>query len=479
MSILSHLTPAGVFTHFEALCAIPHGSGNTRALSDHIAAFAAARGLAYTQDALGNVIIFAPAAPGYESAEPVILQGHMDMVCEKDPAGALDMAKDGLALAVEGDHVFARGTTLGGDDGIAVAMMLALLEDTTLPRPALECVFTVDEEVGMPGAREIDLSALRSRRMINIDSEAEGIFTVSCAGGSRVKCLLPTSRSDCGWEIRSLTVSGLAGGHSGMEIHQGRGNAIALLGRVLDAAAQSTELRLVKLTGGGKENAIPSAATAVVAVKHPAAFAAAVAETEKLLRAEYRRSDSGLTVTVAPDTTARVPMDEPSTLRILRFLLAAPTGVQEMSREIEGLVETSLNLGVLTTDTKTVTAVFSLRSSVESRKTMLERRLTALTEGMGGQTVPGERYPAWAYRAESPLRDLMTEVFTEQYGYAPKVEAIHAGLECGLFAGKLAGLDCVSIGPDLTEIHTPREKMSISSVRRVWNMLLEVLRRMH
>ena len=478
MSVLAHLAPAAVFAHFEALCAIPHGSGNTAAISHHLVSFARAHGLAHTQDGLGNVIIFAPAAPGYEAAEPVILQGHMDMVCEKAAGCPRDMAKEGLDLAVEGDHIYAVGTTLGGDDGIAVAMMLALLEDDTLPRPALECVFTVDEEVGMPGAQHIDLSSLRSRRMINLDSEAEGVFTVSCAGGSRVKCLLPTSRSDCGWETLELSVTGLLGGHSGAEIHRGRANAVQLLARVLDEAACATELRLVTLSGGGKDNAIPRAASAILAAKHPAAVTAAAGKMEDILRQEYRLSDSGLTLTVSPAATAKVPMDEDTTARIIRFLLAAPCGVQEMSQDIPGLVETSLNLGVLTTDTKTVSAVFSLRSSVESRKTLLERRLTALTEGFGGQVEQGQRYPAWAYRADSPLRELMSAVFTAQYGYPPKIEALHAGLECGLFAGKLAGLDCVSIGPDLTDIHTPQEKMSISSVERVWRMLLETLRRM-
>jgi len=478
MSVLAHLEPRGVFAHFEALCAIPHGSGNTKQISDHLVAFAAKRGLEVHQDDWNNVIIIKEATPGYEAAEPVILQGHMDMVCEKAPHCPKDMAKEGLDLCVDGDLLYAKDTTLGGDDGIAVAMMLALLESDDLPHPRLECVFTVDEEVGMPGAKHLDVSPLRGRRMINIDSEDEGIFTVSCAGGSRVKCMLPTSRTDCGWSMTEVTVSGLVGGHSGVEIGKGRANAAVLLGRVLDAAGEKTELRLVHLQCPGKENVIPRAASALVAAKHPDALRAAAKEMEEIFREEYRLSDGGITVRAESASTAKVPMDEASTARILAFLMCAPCGVQELSRDIPGLVETSLNLGVLTTDTKTVSATFSLRSSLESRKRQLERRLTALTEGLGGLCEAGERYSAWAYRAESPLRDLMAEVFTQQYGYAPRIEAIHAGLECGVFAGKLPGLDCVSIGPDLTDIHTVGERMSVSSVNRVWNMVVETLRRM-
>lgn len=478
MSVLAHLQPEAVFRHFESICAIPHGSGNTKQISDFLMDFAAAHGLEAHQDAWNNVIIIKEAAAGYEAAEPVILQGHMDMVCEKAPGCPRDMTKEGLALAVDGDHVYAVDTTLGGDDGIAVAMMLAALEAADLPHPRLECVFTVDEEVGMPGAKHLDVSPLRGRRMINIDSEDEGIFTVGCAGGSRVKCMLPTSRTDCGWGVWEVSVEGLIGGHSGVEIGKGRANAAILLGRVLDAVARKTEVRLVNLRCPGKDNVIPRAASAIIAAKHGEAVRAAAEEMEDAFREEYRVSDGGITVRAEEASTAKVPMDEASTKRIVAFLLCVPCGVQEMSRDIPGLVETSLNLGILTTDTKTVSAVFSLRSSIESRKTQLERKLTALTEALGGRAEQGERYPAWAYRPVSPLRELMAEVFTGQYGHAPRIEAIHAGLECGILSEKLPGLDCVSIGPELTEIHTVREKMGISSVERTWKLLTETLRRM-
>ena len=477
MSILSHLEPNGVFRHFEDLCAIPHGSGNTDAIAAHLTAFAAARGLEHRRDALNNVIIFKKAAPGYEAAESVILQGHVDMVCEKAPGCNKDMALEGLDLAIDGDAVYAVDTTLGGDDGIAVAMMLALLE-SDLPHPALECVFTADEEVGMPGAQGIDVSDLQGRRMLNIDSEAEGIFTVSCAGGSRVRCRFPVARESCAWSAVSLRVGGLGGGHSGVEIDRGRANAISVLGRVLDAVADKTALRLVSLSGGGKENAIPSGAEAVICAEDAAAAMEAVAAMEELLKVEYSAADPGITVTAAVTETALTAMDEATTVALCAFLLCAPCGVQEMSRHIPGLVQTSLNFGVLDCGEEEAVATFLLRSSVESQKHMLERRVCALAGRCGGTAEIGASYPGWLYLENSPLRELLKEIFQEQYGYAPKIEAIHAGLECGLFAGKLPGLDCVSIGPDLTEIHTPRERMSISSVQRVWAMVTEALRRM-
>ena len=478
MAVLSHLEPKSVFSYFEEICAIPHGSGNTKKISDYLMAFAAERGLEAHQDELNNVIIIKEAAPGYEGAEPVSLQGHMDMVCEKTPGCPKDMETEGLDLRVEGDTIYAKDTTLGGDDGIAVAMALALLAADDIPHPRLECVFTVDEEVSMPGAANIDCGPLKGRRMINIDSEAEGVFTVSCAGGNRTTCRLPVSRKVCPWETVRLTVGGLEGGHSGMEIHRGRGNASMLLGRVLAAAARETELRLVSVSGGAKDNAIPREAEALLAAADSRKVLAVAEKMDAILKNEYRVTDGGVCVAAEAAEPAMLPMDEASTAQVLTFLACVPDGVQAMSADIGGLVQTSLNLGILKTTEAEVTATHALRSSVESQKEMMVHRLERLTAALGGSAEAVGDYPAWAYRADSPLRDLMTEVFREQYGHGPKIEAIHAGLECGLFAGKLPGLDCISIGPDLTEIHTTREKMHISSVQRVWKMVVEVLRRM-
>jgi len=473
---LEHLEPRGVFHFFEELCAIPHGSRNTKAVSDWCVRFAKERGFTAYQDAADNVIIVAEATAGYENAPALILQGHLDMVCEKSRGCGKDMEREGLDLAVEGDFVFAEGTTLGGDDGIAVAMDLAILDDPTIPRPRLEVVLTSDEEIGMLGAAALDVSPLQGRQLLNIDSEEEGVFTVSCAGGSLTRCDIPVTRAAFSGTALRLHVAGLVGGHSGAEIHKGRANADVLLGRLLRAAAERTPLRLVSAAGGLKDNAIPVEAEAVVLAADAGAAKAAVLALGAALQSEYRVTDPGLTVEVTEAASAELPMDQASTQRALCFMTCAPNGVQAMSADIEGLVQTSLNLGILRTTETMLTGVFCVRSSVESQKEMLNDRLCCLTEQLGGTVDVSGDYPAWAYRPDSPLRNRMVEVFRRQYGYDPKIEAIHAGVECGLFCGKLPGLDCVSVGPDLTEIHTPREKMSISSVQRVWDFVLEVLK---
>ena len=477
MAVLDQLEPKNVFRFFEQMCAIPHGSYNTKAVSDWCVAFAKERGLEHYQDEMNNVILIKEASAGYEEAQPVILQGHLDMVCEKAPGCEKDMAREGLDLAVEGDYIYAEGTTLGGDDGIAVAMALAALDDESLPHPRLEVILTTEEEVGMDGAMALDVSPIRGRKLLNLDSEAEGVFTVSCAGGSMAACGLPVARAPFGGDILRVRVAGLTGGHSGAEIHKGRANANMLLGRLLRAMAAETELRLVSADGGLKDNAIPVAAEAVVAAEDGRKAKAAAERMAACFQTEYRRSDPMLTVTAEEAAAAWQPMDASSTERTVCLLACAPNGVQTMSQDIHGLVQTSLNLGILKTGENAVTASFCIRSSVDSEKEMLKDRLACLLAQLGGGVSFSGEYPGWAYRPDSPLRELMTEVYREQYGCEPKVEAIHAGLECGLLAGKLPGLDCVSIGPDLLEIHTPREKMSISSVQRVWMFVREILKR--
>ena len=476
MGVLDGLEPREVFHWFEELSAIPRGSGNTRAVSDWCAAFGRERGLECHQDGLGNVILIKPATPGYEGAAPLILQGHLDMVCEKEPACPKDMARDGLDLAVEGDYVSARGTTLGGDDGIAVAMALAILDSGELPHPRLEAVFTVDEEVGMLGAAGLDVAPLQGRTLLNLDSEDEGVFTVSCAGGNVTRCVLPVDRAPfdgAGLEIR---VDGLQGGHSGTEIHKGRAHAHAPLGRLVRAAAARTEVRLYSAEGGLKDNAIPVQAAARIVAADPEAARSAVEALAAALREEHRVTDPGLTVAVGAWEPEGLPLDGPSTCRALCLLTCAPNGVQAMSADIPGLVQTSLNLGILTTGERELSAAFCVRSSVDSQKEMLKDRLSCLMEQLGGRAEFSGDYPGWAFRADSPLRERMVAIFRAQYGHEPKVEAIHAGVECGLLAGKLPGLDCVSIGPELLEIHTPRERMGVASVQRTWKLVTELLR---
>ncbi len=482
--MLEYVMPISVFRYFEALCSIPHGSRNTKTLSDFCVAFAESYHLEHWQDSANNVVIVSPAYPGYEDAETIILQGHLDMVCEKESWSRIDMERDALELKMDGDFLSANGTTLGGDDGIAIAMMLAILQETNIPHPRLECVMTADEEIGMLGAAAFDASRLRGRRMLNLDSEEEGIFTAGCAGGCTAVCALsPRWESASGADALHISVRGLTGGHSGIEIQKGRANANVLLGRILQAAAKESPIRLVRVSGGRKDNAIPVSADAELVTPEPLSVRRAILECAKALQAEFKATDPGLSIEVV-DSVAVMCMDADFTKRAIRFLLSAPNGVQSMSADLPGLVQTSLNLGILRTEPQAVTASFCVRSSDAKEKAALLERLRTLTEGggrkkggaSGEMRVTGD-YPAWKYEPFSPIRSLCADVFRDLYRTEPKIEAVHAGLECGYFADKIRGLDCVSFGPDLLDIHTPRERMRISSVQRVWRFLLEVLKR--
>jgi len=477
MAVLSHLEPNKVFKFFEEICSVPHGSGNIWQISNYCVEFAKQRGLEYIQDELGNVIIKAPASPGYEDAEPVILQGHMDMVCVKTPECPLDMEKDGLILAVDGDSVHAVGTSLGADNGIAVAMILALMDSPDLPRPALEGLITVDEETGLFGAAGVDMTPMKGKKLINMDSEEEGVFTVSCAGGMRADCILSVARECVEMPRCRVAVDGLLGGHSGMEINKGRGNANKLLGRVLACIAGKTDLRLVSMEGGFAGNVICKASKAEVCAADLSMVKAAVAEMQAAFSAELGQTDPGVTVVfeelAAEPVQALTAQD---TAKAVQIMAAVPQGVQAMSKSIEGLVQTSLNFGVLELKDELVLK-FSIRSSLSAEKAQTLQVLVDIMERQGGRVETSGDYPAWEYREDSPLRELMVQTYVDMYGKQPVVDAIHAGLECGLLSGKRPELDCVSIGPDLKAVHSVDEKLSISSTQRVWTYLLEVLKR--
>ena len=477
MAVLSHLEPKKVFKFFEEICSVPHGSGNIWHISNYCVNFARERGLEYVQDELGNVIIFAPATPGYEQAETVILQGHMDMVCVKTPDCPIDLEKDGLELAEDGVNVFARGTSLGADNGIAVAMALALLDSPELPRPAVEALLTVDEETGLFGAAGVDMTPMKGTRLINMDSEDEGVFTVSCAGGMRACCTLAVEKESVELPRFLVKVDGLLGGHSGIEINKGRGNANKLLGRVLVHMAGKTELRIVSLDGGYADNVITRASQAVICAADAAAVKAAAEEMLAQFKAEIGQTDPGVAVVVEQlPAEAAQALSAESNAKVLEILAAVPQGVQAMSKSIEGLVQTSLNLGQLRLDEELLLK-FSLRSSVSAEKQGMLENLKEIFFSRGGKIVTEGEYPAWEYREDSPLRDLMIETFVDMYGKQPVVDAIHAGLECGLLSGKRPELDCISIGPDLKAVHSVEEKLSIGSTQRVWEFLLEVLKR--
>ena len=475
---LEGLQPEKVFYWFEKLCAIPHGSGNTKRISDFLVSFAKEYGYAYEQDALNNVIIYAPATAGYEDKAPVILQGHMDMVCEKDETCSIDMETEGLDVTHDGEFVFAKGTTLGGDDGIAVAYALAILSDDSIPHPALEVVITVDEETGMEGAAGIDLSRLKGKMLLNIDSEDEGIFTVSCAGGARSTISLPIERRAVYGPCVRLTVEGLQGGHSGVEIHKKRANANKVMGEFLGRVQQLMPLCITKLQGGAKDNAIPrSCQVTLVAL---GMYIERINDVAEALQKEIRENyDEPYAIVRGDDVDALGgnALTTECTSKVIALLNAAPNGVQSWSEDIPGLVQTSLNLGIATLSDR-LELTFAVRSSVNKEKEELLARLKELAAFYDADYTQRGEYPAWEYKKDSPLRDTMVEVYTRMYGKEPQVVAIHAGLECGLLSEKIEDLDCVSLGPQMHDIHTSREKLDIASTKRVWEFLLETLKQL-
>lgn len=513
MRVLAHVKPERVFYYFEEICGIPHGSGSTEKISAYLTGFAADHGLHYVQDTMGNVIIYKEGSAEKRNHPPIILQGHMDMVCEKVQDCHLDFEKDGLVLELKDGIISARGTTLGGDDGIALAYMLAILESSDISHPPIEAVFTVDEEIGLLGAEGLDVSHLKGKTMINIDSEDEGYLLAGCAGGATAELRIPVTRTflkenqDSGntgkaqsaWILYKITVSGLQGGHSGTEIDKGRANASVILGRVLQILTNHFRIRLIDMEGGSKDNAIPRYAQALVLLRptdRPYDSPGEITlqsrpdpdrildECRKALSHEFRLTDPEISVGcelidyLAANSGPNSFIDEDQTERIISILRNHPNGIQRMSSDIPGLVQTSLNLGIMKTEEDVVSLTSSIRSSIGSEKSEVISRLQALARMAGGSLTLSGEYPAWEYREHSPLRDLMIEVFRDRYGREPVVQTIHAGLECGLFADKIPGLDCISFGPDIRDIHTPDESMDAESVRRTWDYLLELLARL-
>ncbi len=473
---LAGLEPANVFGYFEEICAMPHGSGNTKIISDYLVDFAQAQGLRYIQDDLNNVIIFVPGTCGMEDHAPVIIQGHMDMVCEKDADCPIDMDTEGLDIAHDGQYVFAKGTTLGGDDGIAVAFALALAADKQIAHPPLELVITVDEETGMFGAAGIDMSMLQGRLLLNIDSEEEGIFTVSCAGGARATIHMPVKRKAVYGPAIRLVVDGLQGGHSGVEIHKNRANASKVMGQLLARIQEKMPLCLVSFEGGSKDNAIPRSCqvSAVALGMELESINAIAAELQAEIRTNFAEPEATVEA-FNTDALGGNALSAEDTAKLVALLNEVPNAIQAMSTQIPGLVQTSLNLGVAKLDEE-FSLTFSVRSSVNQEKQDLLAKLRTIAESYGGSYSQVGEYPAWEYKEDSILRDTMVAVYTRMYEKTPEVVAIHAGLECGLLGEKLPGLDAVSIGPEMHDIHTSRERLGIASVGRTWEFVKEVLK---
>ena len=473
---LAGLEPKAVFGYFEKICSIPHGSKNTKMISDYLVEFAKEQGLKYIQDNANNVILFQEGTCGMEDHEPVILQGHMDMVCEKDADCPIDMAVEGLDVTHDGVSVFAKGTTLGADNGIALAYAMALMADKSIPHPPLEVIVTVDEEIGMLGADVIDLSMLKGKKLINLDSEDEGIFTVSCAGGCRATITLPVERRAVYGPCIRLSVDGLQGGHSGAEIHKNLANANKVMGEFMNRIQNLMPLCLTSLSGGSKDNAIPRSCQATLVAM--GIHLERINDIAQALQDEIREKYDEPEATVQAfdvDALGGNSLSTESTANVIALLCACPNGVQAMSQDIPGLVQTSLNLGIAKLGDR-FSATFSVRSSVNTEKLELLNQLKELCRFHNGTYSEMGDYPAWEYKKDSDLRDTMVKVYTDMFGKEPQVMAIHAGLECGLLGEKIPGLDCVSVGPQMHDIHTSREKLEIGSTERTWKYLLEVLK---
>ena len=474
--VIQHRQPEAVFRFFEEISAIPRPSYHEEKIADYLVAFAKARGLWVIRDELHNVLIKAPATEGFADRAPVLLQGHTDMVCEKNADVEHDFLRDPLTLYVDGDLLRARGTTLGADNGIAVAMMLALLDGALGAHPPVECLFTTAEEVGLNGAEGFDYRHIDARRMVNLDSEALGWVTAGCAGGIRSDLVLCAKTELFAGEALSVSVTGLMGGHSGENINSGRANANKLMGRLLDVLLRELpDTRLVALTGGSKDNAIPRECRALLAVSSIEAASSILEEEGMRVAESLSADDRGFSLTVETGEPEAVMLSGEDTRRAVSLLHTARNGVMAMSEDIDGLVETSRNLGVVQTDAATLTFVFSSRSSKESALDGSVEELDALAASLGYTARHYSRYPGWEYAKVSPLRDAYLRAFRDVTGRDAAVNVIHAGLECGIICSKLPDMDVISIGPSMHDIHSPDEALELSSTETFCQTLVRLM----
>ncbi|MCM1363787.1 MAG: aminoacyl-histidine dipeptidase [Faecalibacterium sp.] len=460
-----------VLYYFKQLCCIPHGSGNTKLISDYCVSFAEEHSLDFIKDEIGNVIIFKDGTAGYENSPAVILQGHLDMVCVKKDGFEIDFEKQGLTICEDDEFIWAEGTSLGGDDGIAVAYALAILDSDSIAHPPLEVVFTVDEEVGMIGANAIDVSMLKAKMLINIDSEEEDTLLVSCAGGVRADIKLPIETEKAQVQAVKIVLSGLTGGHSGTEIDKGRLNAVITMAKLLKSIENKT---LVSIEGGSADNAIPDFCKAILTSGNISDLKSDVLRAFEKMRQTAEETDPNMTI-VLTDCISQKQLTSQSSDAVLSYLADIPDGVIAYSKNIDGIVQTSLNLGIIDTDETCVITSHALRSSVDEEKTALELQLSEYAKSFGAAIDFYGDYPAWEYKENSRLRDVITDTYEKLFGSKMKIASIHAGLECGLFCGKIDGLDCVSMGPNIFDIHTADEKLSKESAKKVFKLIVQIL----
>lgn len=477
--IINGYSPATLFRYFEDISAIPRGSGNERAIADYLCAFAEEHSLEYLRDGANNVLIKKPASQGCEGRPAVMLQGHTDMVCEKESGVTHDFEKDPLKLKITDGWLSATGTTLGGDDGAAVAMMLAILDDNAIAHPTLECLFTTAEETSMGGANAFDFSSVSARRIINLDSEEEGIVTVSCAGGADCIFELDTESTPYNGRSIKLTVKGLAGGHSGAEIHLCRANANKILARLLARLYDDEPFKLVSINGGNKRNAIPREATAELCVIDEVRAKYVLLEEERKITADLSAADSGFRLHIDKGHRMERAMTYRSTSTAINLLLLTPNGPIAMSPTIENFVRTSSNLGVVTTDTENgkIRAVAMARSSCDSELDALITEFRRHAKLVGAEFAVEGRYSGWSPAASSELTKLYVDCYERQNpGKKATVAGIHAGLECGVIISKLGGdCDAISIGPNMRDIHTPNERLDLASCEHTYDLVVDML----
>ncbi len=478
MQMLTNYDSKRVFDYFLEICEIPHGSADMEKISSYCVDFAKKHSLKYVIDDAKNVVIYKPATKGYENAAPVILQGHMDMVCQKTPDSDFDFFKDALKVYTDGDFIKAKDTTLGADNGIALAMVLAILENDEIAHPEIQAVFTTDEEIGRLGAGALVMSNLTAKRMINLDSEEDGVVTVSCAGGVDFKMNIPFGVEEMKGNSITVVLSDLLGGHSGVDINKNRYNADILAGRFLYKLSKRFDFGLISVNGGDKTNAIVNRCEIKLCCENADEFISAanlyaaeikteIASAEPSFKAEFTKGDNGEFKVI----------DKASAKNVIFTLCCIPNGVLTMSADIENLVETSLNLGILKTNENDISMQFALRSNKKSALDGLADRLECFAKGVNANYETSGYYPPWEYRNDSPLRDIYTSVYKQFFDESPKAEAIHAGLECAVFASKINDIDCIAMGPALFDVHTVKERASISSIERTFKLLLEILKK--
>ena len=478
--ILKDREPKAALHFFEDISQIPRGSGNEDAIAKYLENWAKERNLEVSRDDHNNVFIKKPATPGYENAAPVLLQGHTDMVCEKNSDVDHDFEKDPIKLVVNGDYLKADGTTLGADDGVAVCYIMAVLDSNEIAHPALECLLTTGEEVGMTGAFGFDAKKISARRLINLDSDVESQILCGSAGGLRVEISRDYEKVPADGKELTLKVSGLLGGHSGGDIHLEKGNSNKIMGRILYECEKVSKVNIAFINGGSKDNAIPRECEAVIFVEADKAEAvmAAANKLAKDIAGELEDSDKGFTFNIAESNSYKEMLDEKSSRDIIALIKLIPHGVRATSMALKGLVVTSMNMGIVDMNEKSVMIHTSLRSSVESLILNLAEEVELIAEQFNAKTERKSKYPGWKYASESPLRELCAKVYKELNGTEPEVLAIHAGLECGLFKEQIPDLDIISTGPNCRDIHTPNETLDLNSMERVWKFLVKVLAEM-